>query len=571
MKQKKKAIKGLRKQLKSDPGNLVLRVRLASLLREIGSYDESVTIFLLVAKEYREKQKLAQAIAVCQGILEFAPERDDVATLIAELQTEQTRMQAKPNIHAKPKVPSRPPPMPQLPRMDPMEFDAISSGEVPALPPAKTERVRRIAEHSSPHIPPQRPLSESMPEVDATVIGAAPAPFQSSPVLDYPGDEPAENEELVDEDEPTRIAPDASYEHFGAESDVSSMRSETVSERPGRRRQPRDTQLDSRPRPPAAPPPLRKPAAASDYDSADATVVDSEFSGDATMPRFLESPPPVPADSSKLMPFAHLPDEALAELGRHVIMRRYQAGDIVLREGEFGDSCFVIVSGDVRILKRDPLDSSADLHEVARLTDGDLFGEFALLGDRKRHATVQSVGGCSLYEVPRKVVNDLGERYPVIKPILQRFYRERMLQTLMATAGFFRPLEPSRHAEVIKLFSHERYPAGHPIIHEGARSGGFFLILLGTVEIQKRVEQRRNVSLATLGEGAYFGELSLLRGDVARATVVATSPVEVARLEAKHFYSLVAGNPVLWSHVWEEANRRELETLRIVAGVTGTV
>jgi len=151
------------------------------------------------------------------------------------------------------------------------------------------------------------------------------------------------------------------------------------------------------------------------------------------------------------------------------------------------------------------------------------------------------------------------------------FYRERMLETLMATATFFRPLGTEQQQEVVRLFTHERYPAGHPIIHEGARSGGFFLILLGSVEIQKRFDGERVVSLATLSEGSYFGELSLLRGDVARATVVATGPVEVARLEAKLFYTLVASNPMLWAQVWAEANRRELETLRIIAGVTGSV
>ena len=102
-------------------------------------------------------------------------------------------------------------------------------------------------------------------------------------------------------------------------------------------------------------------------------------------------------------------------------------------------------------------------------------------------------------------------------------------------------------------------------------SGGFYLIVLGTVEITKRVSDKRQVLLATLDEGNYFGELSLLGGDVARASVTATGPTELAVLPAKNFYALVANHPILWDQVRQEAHRRELEIVQIVTGMTGSV
>jgi CRP-like cAMP-binding protein len=269
--------------------------------------------------------------------------------------------------------------------------------------------------------------------------------------------------------------------------------------------------------------------------------------------------------------FPGLPDEALAEMARSLSLENYRKGELILREGEAGDACFVIVSGTVRVLKRDPLEPRADLIEVTRLCDGDLFGEFALLADRRRHATVQAVEETQVYRVPRRLIVSLSHRYPNVAPHLERYYRERLLSTLLATAPFFTPLPRPRRVELLTHFEPRRVESADCIILEGQRTGGFYLIVLGSVEISKRVRPEREVLVATLGEGAYFGEMSLLRGDVARATVRAAGPVELAVLPPRDFYRLIADHPVLWEQIRREAHRREVETYELLAGVTGVV
>lgn len=584
----KKAIKGLQKQLKSDPGNLVVRIRLAGLLREIGSHDEAIEHYLVVAREYQRESKLAQALGVCSGILEFAPDRTEVLELAAELEAASLRKSATPNIRAlAPAGPAvRKRAFPDMPTLEPggAPVDRLGRGASHAPLQGESDISGAIASREEgPPSPPLRLSTASRPEVDETVVGAAPAPMPSSPAIDYPGSS-AGLQGSEDDDEPTRIAGGAKAPRPWPE----------ISSEGFRQPVPSHAQRASAPRKPARdtipePSPHGLTLSRDEDDSTDETAVDVGLTFDdleaesidqvdagapgapSSSSVFLGPPPEMPAQASKLTPFAHLPDLALAELSKAVVVHRVAAGTTILREGEYGDTCYVIVAGEVRILKRDPLEPRSEAHEVARLGDGDLFGEFALLGDQRRHATVQAVESCTLYEVPRWVVIKLGNDHPVIRPRLEAFYRERMLQTLVATAAFFRPLGAEQRQDVISLFGHERYPDGHRIVHEGARSGGFCLILMGTVEIQKRAPDGLALSLAHLSEGAYFGELSLLRGDVARATVVARGPVEVARLEAKHFYTLVASNPLLWAHVWEEASRRELETCRIVAGTTGSV
>ena len=74
-----------------------------------------------------------------------------------------------------------------------------------------------------------------------------------------------------------------------------------------------------------------------------------------------------------------------------------------------------------------------------------------------------------------------------------------------------------------------------------------------------------------LSEGAYVGEISLLTGDVATASVVACGPVELAALPAGVFYRVVSEYPELWVAMRDEADARRLHTARVLAGRTAVV
>ncbi|MCP4444718.1 MAG: cyclic nucleotide-binding domain-containing protein [Myxococcales bacterium] len=90
----KKAIKELRKQLEGDPTNVVLRIRLASLLRDIGQHPEAVDHYLAVAKSYDMGGRIGQAIAVCKGVLEFAPQHPHAQQVYAYLKNRRIQGQA---------------------------------------------------------------------------------------------------------------------------------------------------------------------------------------------------------------------------------------------------------------------------------------------------------------------------------------------------------------------------------------------------------------------------------------------------------------------------------------------
>ncbi len=270
----------------------------------------------------------------------------------------------------------------------------------------------------------------------------------------------------------------------------------------------------------------------------------------APFPPTDEEPPPFPL-------LGDLPHDAFVDLVNRLRVRREPAGVTILREGEPGDACYLIASGAVRVVKAGT--------EVATLGAGSFFGEFALLADQRRHASVETVEPVELLEISRALLDELTSAHPGVARTLRRFYRDRLIETLVATAPFFAPLTVEERAEVASRFRPRRFGRGSRIVEEGAPGGGLYLILVGEVEVV-RGEGDAEVSLAALGEGSYFGEMSLLRGGVASATVRATRTIEAVQLGPRDFYEVVARLPVLWDTLRTEAARRELWNHAILAG-----
>jgi CRP/FNR family transcriptional regulator, cyclic AMP receptor protein len=92
--------------------------------------------------------------------------------------------------------------------------------------------------------------------------------------------------------------------------------------------------------------------------------------------------------------FAGLPDRVIAILADSLRILRVVPGAQVLREGEHARSMFVVLDGELEILKHSRHGAE---HKLAVLKRGDCVGEMSLIDIRPRSATARAIGPATLY------------------------------------------------------------------------------------------------------------------------------------------------------------------------------
>ena len=91
--------------------------------------------------------------------------------------------------------------------------------------------------------------------------------------------------------------------------------------------------------------------------------------------------------------------------------KRFPPESILARESEFGDTMFLINTGKVAVIKKTPAGEKI----LATLTDGDFFGEMALMGEQtQRAATVKTLTEVTVLELNRMAFEALIRRSPEI-------------------------------------------------------------------------------------------------------------------------------------------------------------
>jgi hypothetical protein len=136
------------------------------------------------------------------------------------------------------------------------------------------------------------------------------------------------------------------------------------------------------------------------------------------------SPAPTFVDSPLFSGFSR--DELVAVI-RGLRLLTFEPGDIVLTEGDRGDSLFVITTGTVKTFVRDTTQGGQLL--MRRLKDGDFFGEISVLSGKARSATVTAATHCEMLELDRATLDQITTSYPHVRQVLEEFYLARALNT----------------------------------------------------------------------------------------------------------------------------------------------
>jgi CRP-like cAMP-binding protein len=113
--------------------------------------------------------------------------------------------------------------------------------------------------------------------------------------------------------------------------------------------------------------------------------------------------------------FAHGSRSILESLAGTLRRRRFRRGEVIMHQGDPGDSLHIVAAGAVKILL-----PSAEGEEaiIATLRPGDFFGELALLDGAPRSATATALEASDTLVLPRSVFMELLDTLPGLRDAL---------------------------------------------------------------------------------------------------------------------------------------------------------
>jgi hypothetical protein len=135
-----------------------------------------------------------------------------------------------------------------------------------------------------------------------------------------------------------------------------------------------------------------------------------------------QTPPPKAATRIPL--FSDLTADEFVDVAIMLVRRSEKVGNIIVKEGDPGDSMFIVSTGEVEAAR----DEDGETIILATLRDGDFFGEMAVLSGEPRTATVTVVKNTELLELSRSDLNVICSRYPEVEAKLRLAYDERSMQ-----------------------------------------------------------------------------------------------------------------------------------------------
>ncbi|MBA2637321.1 MAG: Crp/Fnr family transcriptional regulator [Solirubrobacterales bacterium] len=105
----------------------------------------------------------------------------------------------------------------------------------------------------------------------------------------------------------------------------------------------------------------------------------------------------------------------LQEVARVAVPRRFGRHQVIFREGDASDTCYVIHTGHARALREH---GDGRTIALAHFGPGDIFGELAMFSDERRSATVETLDEVEAVAILGRDMRRLLHEHPQIAPKL---------------------------------------------------------------------------------------------------------------------------------------------------------
>ncbi len=238
----------------------------------------------------------------------------------------------------------------------------------------------------------------------------------------------------------------------------------------------------------------------------------------------------------------------------------------VITQGEDGNEAYVVARGELEVRH---IEEPHEHTTLARLTNGAVFGEMALLSRAPRTASVVAKRPSLLLVARRDKLEAVATECPAVGSELAAHCRRRLVANLVRTSNVLRAVPEFERPLLVERFETRVFERGDSLIAYGDEPRGLHLIASGEVAVLGREPDGESVHLGTLTVGETVGEVALVLRRNASADVVATIPTVTLHLPTEKFLGIIHDHPAICAGLYLCAVERDAATER--AAQTSTV
>jgi cAMP-dependent protein kinase regulator len=240
--------------------------------------------------------------------------------------------------------------------------------------------------------------------------------------------------------------------------------------------------------------------------------------------------------------FSVLTEDQLRMAIDRVRLIQLAEGEILFAMGDPGKEMYVVAEGEIAVLVP---------QEIARLQEGDFFGEVSLLVNQPRNTTARATMPTQVLVLDRPLVRDLISVSPAVLKVLLRFLRERLIATLAETSPMFAPFSEGERALLTSKFRFLEVDRNVRVIEQGQPVSGLFVLLAG-----EAAAVTGGQPVAHYKAGELFGEMALIHNLPATATVVALQKSYLLHMPSKDFGEVIMTHPQVLEYLGTLAHHR---------------
>lgn len=236
-------------------------------------------------------------------------------------------------------------------------------------------------------------------------------------------------------------------------------------------------------------------------------------------------------------------DEVMAqEFAAHLEMLSLAQGDILFKQGDAGDSMYVLARGALVVSLTGP---DGQERRIDVLDSGESVGEIALLTGQQRSATVRSLVDSDLIRLSKTGLDHISEKYPdlAVKLVDQMLPRIQRTQLALAVTRLLGPLDAQALHDLQRKVSWRHLTAGEVLIRQGEVEDTMYLVVNGRLAMETIDEVQGARILGEIERGESVGEFAMVSRQPRSATILALRDSDVVGISRKVYEELVSAQP----------------------------